>query len=116
MNGFLITLAGSMDDMPVAFFATAKECDQFMEANPPHPVDGKGCETTGPLADACNVFGRGPSLVFGYNVTKFVGGKPVKVYMDYWLDGDWPTRAELAAMPDAERAEFWHDLRYSTIK
>lgn len=104
---FLITLAGTIDDLPVAVFDTRAGVDAFLTTNQPAPVDGPDPVREGPLANALKIAGRGPSIVIGYQVWEIKDGLPVRSYIRRWVDGQWPGPDEYAAMSDEERAD-WH--------
>lgn len=111
---FLVTLCGSMDDLPV-FAGTQRQVEQFLRTHRPFPVDGQGCEQEGPLAQACKAFGRGPSFVFGFQITQFDSfGVPAKVFKNQWFQGDWPTRDELESLGRRERTRFESELEYDS--
>ena len=107
---FLITLAGTLDDMPVAIFTDREKVLTFIAENPPRPVDGAGCKTAGPLANASKVAGRGPSYVFGYEVTVFYGDgtrfAPQESHQLQWSEEQWPTDGRWQAMTNQERLTF----------
>jgi hypothetical protein len=99
---FLVTLTGSMDDLPVALFDTRAGVEAFLTENQPAPVDGRDAIRVGPLAEAMNVAGVGPSQVLGYKVWTFTDGRPVAVENRRWLD-EWPGPAEYGRLTLAER-------------
>ena len=87
MNGYLLTLTGSMDDMPVGLFKTRKEAVEFAKKFPAGPVDEvPDRDTPAPLLQARRVFGRGPSRSekYGYQLTGFMYGRPVD--NEVWFD------------------------------
>lgn len=117
MTQYLVTLCGTMDDLPVALFSSkhARElAQQFTDNHHPFPVDGAGCETEGPLSEAAKVNGCGPSCVFGWKVFKFVDGRPVATYRVKWFDGEWPTREELENW-EGGKTTFFAELKSDII-
>lgn len=103
---YLITLSGSMDDLPVAICKSRVSVTNFIAENRPCPVDGRDAIREGPLAAACDAAGYGPSMVYGYTVWKFVDGRPIESTKHRWVDGEWPGVHEWKRMTNEERAEF----------
>lgn len=102
---YVITLAGAMDDLPVALFCTRSGVDAFIEANRPAPVDGGDAVQDGPLLAARNTAGYGPSIVFGYSVWEFTGGAPTGRWRRRWIDGQWPGPTEYERMTPYKQTE-----------
>lgn len=99
MNGYLLTLSGTMDDMPVGLFEHLDGVTEFIKANPPEGVDVPGGPKSVALRNAADVAPCGPCAagVLGYNVTRFVNGAPVKTVQLWGDDGDsLPTREMFA--------------------
>lgn len=103
---YLITLAGAMDDLPVALFDTRAGVDAFVRTNRPCPVDGRDAAREGPLVEAYDAAGRGPSCVYGYQVWELVDGGPKKHWNRRWVDGEHPGPAKYENMTIAEQTEY----------
>lgn len=104
---YLITLAGAIDDLPVAVFDTRAGVDAFILSNRPCPVDGRDAIREGPLADAYKAAGgRGPSIVLGYQVWEIKDGVPVRNFLRRWTDGQWPGVREWKRMTTRDRENF----------
>jgi hypothetical protein len=107
---YLICLEGTMDQMPVILLDGREAVDTFISEYRPGPVDGPDRIGDGPLAAAFEATGFGPSIVFGYSVTLFVGGKPVRRWNRRWTDDQWPGLKEWIGMRADARRAFLADL------
>lgn len=105
MKSFALQLCGCSDDLLVLVTDNAADIILFLDHNPPVAVDGDGCITTGPLADARRAIGCGPSVVLGYRVVKLINGKPVGGKTTYWTYGEWGNPGEAT---QEERNDAWN--------
>ncbi len=84
---YAVALCGPCDELLVATFNTEPEVRKFISMNPVRGVEGPDAVTEGPLAEAFNVRGCGPSQPFGYVVTELYNGVPHRQVCVDW-EGD----------------------------
>lgn len=113
MNGFLVTLVGTMDDLPVRLFERLDDAERFIETYRPIPVEGVDAATAGPLRAAADVAGYGPKYVLGYAITQFRNGRPVSRVTRRWAfegeNSDWPGPGKFSGLSAGDRQE-WLNL------
>lgn len=75
MNGFLVVLVHTMDDLPVGLFATRQEAVEYADAHPEMPTEAE-----------LDVFPTDCSTPCNLSVVEFRGGMPVKIELIRLLD------------------------------